>query len=105
MDLSIVADSTLCPLVMKVNIVIIVVAALACHSVSAREETCSTICSSLGMLRNNPGRSCGHIYKMNKGSRVVSGSYWVQTITGVHQVYCDMELEYGGHKGRLDEDC
>ena len=99
MELSIVAYPTLYPPAMKVNIVIIAVAAWACHSVSAREETCSTICSSLGMLRNNPRMSCDDIYKMNEASRGVSGSYWIQTTTGVHQVYCDMELECGGHKG------
>ena len=33
------------------------------------------------------------------GSRGVSGNYWINTTTGVHQVYCDMELECGGHKG------
>ena len=29
----------------------------------------------------------------------MSGNYWINTTTGVHQVYCDMELECGGHKG------
>ena len=29
----------------------------------------------------------------------VSGDNWINTTTGVHQVYCDMELECGGHKG------
>ena len=74
---------------MKVNIVVI---AAAVWAVSAREEACSILCSSLGMLKNNPGRSCDHIYQMSEASRGVSGSYWIQTTTGVHQVYCDMEL-------------
>ena len=26
-------------------------------------------------------------------------NYWINTTTGVHQVYCDKELECGGHKG------
>ena len=51
------------------------------------------------MLQDNPGKSCDHIYQMNKASRGVSGTYWIQTSTGVHQVYYDMELECGGHKG------
>ena len=32
-------------------------------------------------------------------SRGASGNYWINITTGVHQVYCDMELECGGHKG------
>jgi len=51
------------------------------------------------MLESNPGKSCEDIYQINKASRGVSGDYWIQTTTGVHQVYCDMELECGGHKG------
>ena len=38
-------------------------------------------------------------YQINKASRGVSGNYWINTTTGAHQVYCDMELECGGHKG------
>ena len=37
------------------------------------------------------------LYQINKASRGVSGNYWINTTTGVHQVYCDMELECGGH--------
>ena len=29
----------------------------------------------------------------------MSGLYWVNTTSGLHQLTCDMELEYGGHKG------
>ena len=79
---------------------IIVTVAWACHVVAARENACSTLCSSLGMLQNNPGKSCDYIYQMNEASRGASGNYWIQTTTGVHQVYCDMELECGGHKLR-----
>ena len=84
---------------MNVNIVVIIAAAWACCLVAAREEVCSTLCNTLGMLQNNPGKSCDHIYQMNQASRGVSGTYWIQTTTGVHQVYCDMELECGGQKG------
>ena len=38
------------------------------------------------------------MYQINKASRGASGNYWINTTTGVHQVYCDMELECGGHK-------
>ena len=38
-------------------------------------------------------------YQINKPSREASGNYWITTTTGVHQVYCDMELMCGGHKG------
>ena len=34
-----------------------------------------------------------------KASREASSNYWINTTTGVHQVYCDMELECGGHRG------
>ena len=71
----------------------------ACHFVAAQENTCSTICNSLGMQQSSPGESCNDIYQSNKASRGVSGNYWIKTTTDVHQVYCDMELECGGHKG------
>ena len=56
-------------------------------------------CSYLGFLRSIPGKSCSDIYQFNEASRGVSGNFWINTTTGVHQVYCDMELECGGHKG------
>ena len=85
---------------MKV-IIIIAVIGLACHLAAAagQEDVCCTLCTSLGTLQSNPGKSCNDIYQINKASRGVSGNYWVNTTTGVHQVYCDMELECGGHKG------
>ena len=50
--------------------------------------------------QSNPGKSCNDIYQINKASRTVSRNYWINTTTtGVHQVYCHMELECGGHKG------
>ena len=70
-----------------------------CQLVKASEKVCSSTCNSLGMLMSNPGKSCNDIYQINKASRGVSGDYWIETSTGVHQVYCDMELECGGHKG------
>ena len=82
-----------------VKVAIIAVIGWACHSVAAQEKVCSAFCSSLGMLQTNPGKSCDDIYQINKASRGVSGNYWINTTTGVHQVYCDMELECGGHKG------
>ena len=40
------------------------------------------------------------LYQINgKASRGMPGDYWINTTTGVQQVYCDMELECGGHKG------
>ena len=70
-----------------------------CYLVAAQEKVCSTVCSTLGMLQSTPGKSCDDIYQFNKASRTVSRNYWINTTTGVHQVYCDMELECGGHKG------
>ena len=63
------------------------------------EQVCSNFCSSLGMLESNPGKSCADIYQINKAARGVSRDYWVNTTTGIHQVYCDMELECAGYKG------
>ena len=83
--------------VMKV--VIIAVIGWACHLVAAQEKVCTSFCNSLGLLQSNPGKSCDDIYQINKASRTVSRNYWINTTTGVHQVYCDMELECGGHKG------
>jgi len=70
-----------------------------CHTVVSQEKVCSSFFSSLGMLESNPGKSCDDIYQINKTSRGVSTHYWIQTFTGVHQMYCDMELECGGYKG------
>ena len=67
--------------------------------VTAEEKVCSSFCSSLGMLQSSPGKSCADIYQINKASRRVSGLYWINTTSGLHQVNCDMELECGGHKG------
>ena len=69
------------------------------HVAMSQEKVCSSFCSSLGMLESNPGKSCDDIYQINKASRGKSTHYWIQTSSGVHQVYCDMELECGGHKG------
>ena len=82
---------------MKVAIIIVI--GWVCHLVAAQENVCSAFRNSLGMLQLNPGKSCDDIYQINKASRGASGNYWITTTTGVHQVYCDMELECGGHKG------
>ena len=64
------------------------------------ENVCSGFCSALGMLSTSPGKSCNDIYQINKATRGVSRLYWIETDSGtVQQVYCDMELECGGHKG------
>ena len=78
---------------------IIVILSMAGAAVVAEEKTCSSFCSSLGMLQSSPGKSCAEIYQVNKASRGVSGLYWINTTSGLHQVTCDMELECGGHKG------
>ena len=81
------------------SIIIILTAASAGSVVTAQEKVCSTFCTNLGMLQSSPGRSCDDIYQINKASRGVSGLYWINTTSGIHQVYCDMELQCGGHKG------
>ena len=77
----------------------IIVLILCITQLAVSEQVCSSFCSSLGMLESNPGRSCSDIYRINKATKGVSREYWVNTTTGIHQVYCDMELECGGHKG------
>ena len=68
--------------------------------VSNDEKMCSQFYSALGMLSSSPGKSCDYIYQINKATRGVSGYYWIQDDSGVAQeVYCNMELECGGHKG------
>ena len=37
--------------------------------------------------------------KSTRLAEEASDNYWINTTTGIHQVYCDMELECGGHKG------
>ena len=80
-------------------IIIILTAASAGSVVMAQEKVCSTFCTTLGMLESSPGKSCGDIYQNSKPSRRASGLYWINTTSGIHQVYCNMELQCGGHKG------
>ena len=80
------------------RLTIITIVGWVCHLVAAQEKVCSAFCSSLGMLKSSPGKSCDDIYQINKVSRGASGNYWINATTGVHQVCCDMELECGGHK-------
>ena len=85
--------------VSKMILATILAVLTGCLLSTAQEKVCSNFCSSLGMMESNPGKSCDDIYQVNKASRGVSDDYWIQTATGTHQVYCDMELECGGHKG------
>ena len=85
---------------MKVMCFIVLTLFIGCITqLAVSEQVCSSFCSSIGMLESNPGKSCADIYQINKATRGVSHDYWVNTTTGTHQVYCDMELECGGHKG------
>ena len=81
------------------KVVIVTVIGWTCYLVAAQEKVCSTSCSTVGMLQSTPGKSCTDIYQINKVSRGAPGNYWISTTTGAHQVYCDMEIECGGHKG------
>ena len=71
------------------------------QAVYGSTNTCSTFCSSLGTSSQTPGRSCADIYRVNKDTRGNSGIYWIINITSSEpiQVYCDMVLDCGGHKG------
>ena len=81
---------------MKITLILV---GWVCQFVAAQEKICSRFCNSLGMMQTNPAKSCNDIYQINKASRGVSGNYWINTTTGVQQVYCDMELECGSNKG------
>ena len=81
---------------MKITLILL---GWACKFIVAQEKVCSSFCNSLGIMQTNPGKSCKEIYQINKVSRGKSGSYWISTTAGIHQIYCDMELECGGHKG------
>ena len=81
------------------SIIIILTVVSGGSVVMAQEKVCSTFCTSLGMLESSPGKSCDDIYQINKASRGVSGVYWINTTSGINQVYCNMELQCGGHKG------
>ena len=72
-----------------------------CHTVVSLEDACTIVCSSvgIGMAESDPGDSCADIYLNNNASRGLSAYYYVNTSTGIHRVYCDMELECDGQKG------
>ena len=80
-------------------LVTVILVGWICKLTITQKEVCSSFCNSLGMMQSNPGKSCKDIYRINRASRGVSGNYWINTPTGVQQVYCDMELECGGHNG------
>ena len=81
------------------SIIIFVTAASAGSVVMDQEKVSSSFCNTLGVLQSSPGKSCDDIYLNNIASRGVSGLYWINTISGTHQVYCNMELQCGGDKG------
>ena len=85
---------------MKVICITVLALCIGCIAqLAVSEQVCSSFCSSIGMLESNPGKSCADIYQINKATRGLSRDYWINTTTGIHQVYCDMEIECGGHKG------
>ena len=55
-------------------------------------------CTRYGLDVDNPGVSCADIYDNNPASHGKSGYYIIKT-DHIHTVYCDMELQCGGHKG------
>ena len=81
------------------KVVIVIVVGWAYHLVAAQDDSCSIFCTTLGTLESNPGDSCNDIYQNNQATRGMSGNYWISTTTGVHQVYCDMELVCEGQNG------
>ena len=72
---------------MVMKAVVIAIIGCACHLVAGQENACLiNVCNNLGMLQSSPGKSCNEIYQINKASRGVSGNYWINTTTCVHQV-------------------
>ena len=69
------------------QIVFVAIIGWTCHQVAAQEKFCSNFCSSLGILQTNLGKSCDDIYQINKASRGASGNYWINTTTGIEEVY------------------
>ena len=69
--------------------------------VASGQNVCSNFCTGLGLTSSSPGKSCHDIYTINKASRGNSGYYWITN--GISnesmEVYCNMELECGGHRG------
>ena len=82
------------------GIILLVLLLCTGQKVYGNANTCSSFCSGLGNSALTPGKSCADVYQINKATRGISGFYWI--IYGTNesiQVYCDMELECGGHKG------
>ena len=83
-----------------IGIILLVLQLCTGQQVYGNANTCSSFCLGLGNSDLTPGKSCADIYQINKATRGISGFYWI--INGTNesiQVYCDMELECGGHKG------
>ena len=55
--------------------------------------------STLGTSNTNPASSCNEIYQQNPTSRGGIGKYWVNTIEGLSEVTCNMQLKCGGVEG------
>ena len=83
------------------RIILLVLLLCAGQIVYGNTNTCSRFCSGLGYSEFTPGKSCADICQTNKATRGNSGFYWItnSTFNESVQVYCDMELSCGGHKG------
>ena len=79
---------------MIINYCAITALVLFSSSVMAGNDTCTRY----GFDVDYRGVSCADIYDNNPASHDKSGYYIVKT-DHIHTVYCDMELECGGHKG------
>lgn len=79
---------------MGVYYTIITVVLISSSVMATQNDTCTRY----GFDVDNPGLSCADIYDNNPASHGKSGYYIVKT-DHIQTVYCDMELECGGHKG------
>ena len=80
-------------------ILMLVIIAVICPFVAESTNSSNSCSNSFekGLKPECPGKSCDDIYQINELSRGSSGNYHI--MSSVDQVYCDMELECGGHKG------
>ena len=68
---------------MFLKIASVVVLMWTAQLIAAQEKANSNFCSSIGMVQSNPEGSCYDMYQINKGSRGMSGYYWINTTTGI----------------------
>ena len=80
--------------------IIAALATVGATLIMAQDDTCTRY----GFDVELPGASCADIYNKNPTSHGRSGYYVLKT-DRLFFAYCDMELDCGSTKRRLDENC